>query len=103
VVVCSRLSEPTRRQAFGWVVLYPDHENRAIIDIAGQEATVEDPDLDALLAALDRAARRRRVLVRAGALKHVVISPACLNTQIRRCSWKTRSDVHALLMVTSLG
>ena len=55
VVICSRLSESIRRGAFGWVVLYPDHENRATIHIAGKEATVEDLDFDGLLAVLDRA------------------------------------------------
>ena len=55
-VIVSQLSAPARRLAFGWVLLYPDYEDRAIIGLAGQETTVEGLDFDGLLAALDRAA-----------------------------------------------
>ena len=55
-VVASRLDEHARRAAFGWVLLYPDFEDRATIGLAGQETAVEGLDLDGLLAVLDRAA-----------------------------------------------
>ena len=54
-VIASRLSELARQRACGWVLLYPDYEDRAVIGLAGEETTVEGLDFDGLLAALDRA------------------------------------------------
>jgi hypothetical protein len=54
-VIASRLSEPERQRACGWLLLYPDFEDRATIGVAGHETTVEGLDLDALLAVLERA------------------------------------------------
>jgi hypothetical protein len=54
-VIASQLSEPVRQRAFGWVLLYPDFEDRATIGFAGHETTVEGLDFDGLLAVLDRA------------------------------------------------
>jgi SAM-dependent methyltransferase len=34
-VIASRLSEPVRQRACGWVLLYPDFEDRATIGVAG--------------------------------------------------------------------
>ena len=54
-VIASRLSEPARQQTVGWLLLYPDFEDRATIGFAGQETTVAGLDFDGLLAVLDRA------------------------------------------------
>ncbi len=54
-VIASHLSESARHRAFGWVLLYPDFEDRATIGFAGHATTVEGLDFDGLLAVLDRA------------------------------------------------
>ena len=56
LVVCSQLTEPVRRAASAWVVLYPDGANHALLSVAGQQRTVADLQFDDLLAVVDQTA-----------------------------------------------
>lgn len=53
MVLCSRLTEAVR-SLLAWVLLYPDGENRAEINSAGERTTLFDVQFDHLLAILDK-------------------------------------------------
>ncbi len=52
LVLCSRLTAAAG-WSFDWVVLHPDGENRAEINVRGERRIVSDLDLDGLLAVFD--------------------------------------------------
>ncbi len=54
LVVCSRLTAAVQ-SLLAWVVLYPDGENRALINIAGELVTLVDIEFGHLLSILDDA------------------------------------------------
>ena len=53
LVVCSRLTKAIRSCALGWVVLYPDGDDHALVTIAGTSTRVKDIQLDELLVIID--------------------------------------------------
>jgi hypothetical protein len=53
LVVCSRITGAVRA-LWGWIMLYPDGENRAVISTAGERVTVENIGFDDLLSTIDR-------------------------------------------------
>ncbi len=55
LVLCSRLTEGLRCGARAWVVLYPEGEARAVINVAGHCVTTGDLGVAALAAVIDRA------------------------------------------------
>ena len=55
LVICSELTEITRQHAAASIVLYPEGRNHAILDIAGEQRMLPDPELTDLLAAIDAA------------------------------------------------
>jgi len=56
LVVCSRISV-CAQALLGWVMLYPDGENRAEIFTAGEQVTVDNVEFDDLLSVIDRVER----------------------------------------------
>jgi len=53
LVVCSRITGAVQA-LLAWVMLYPDGENRAVINTAGEQVTVDDIGFDDLLSTIDR-------------------------------------------------
>ena len=60
VVICSDPTDAIRALASCWVVLYPEGENRARINVAGRETICTAPGLADLLAVIDEAGRLAR-------------------------------------------
>lgn len=56
LVVCSRISSAVEREAPSWILLYPENEPVGMIYTAGDLSTMNDLDLDRLIAIVDRAA-----------------------------------------------
>ena len=55
LVICSELTEIVRQHAIASIVLYPEGRNEAILDIAGEQRLLPNPELTDLLAAIDAA------------------------------------------------
>jgi hypothetical protein len=55
LVVHSRRSPVVQAGGFAWVLLHPDGEAHAAVNIAGRQTTIADIQLDDLLAILDQA------------------------------------------------
>jgi hypothetical protein len=55
LVICSRLSPTILALKVGWVLLYPDGENRAVVSIAGQERVISGFEIADLLAIIAEA------------------------------------------------
>ena len=53
LVVCSQISAAVRALQ-AWIMLYPDGENQAVINTAGEQVTVDDVRLGDLLSIIDR-------------------------------------------------
>jgi hypothetical protein len=53
MVLCSRLTDAVR-SLLAWVLLYPDGENRAEINTAGEHMTLFEVEFDHLLSILDK-------------------------------------------------
>lgn len=53
LVLCSELTELAHYCAPNWIELYPGHEGRMVIDIAGERTTLADAELSDLLAVID--------------------------------------------------
>jgi hypothetical protein len=56
LVVCSRITVAVQA-LLGWVMLYPDGENLAVISAAGEKMTVDNVGLGDLLSFIDRVER----------------------------------------------
>ena len=54
LVICSWLTETVRARSLSWVVLYPDGNSRAVINVAGEQTTVTDIEFDRLLSVVDQ-------------------------------------------------
>jgi hypothetical protein len=53
LVVCSKIVAAAHT-LLTWVMLYPDGENRAVINTAGEQVTVDNVELGDLLSTIDR-------------------------------------------------
>ena len=53
LVVCSRISAAVHA-LLAWIMLYPDGENRAVINAAGEHVTVNDVGFGDILSIIDR-------------------------------------------------
>src|SRR3954471_9295394 len=54
MVLCSRLTEAVQ-SLLAWFLLYPDGENHAVINTAGETVTLADVEFGHLLSILDKA------------------------------------------------
>lgn len=57
LVVCSRVTELVKREAFAWIELYPEHGSESVVSLDGEKLTYPEIGLDALLSVLDEAER----------------------------------------------
>lgn len=55
LVICSQMTETVRQHAPASIVLYPEGDNRAILEVDGQLQVVPNPALTDLLVAVDAA------------------------------------------------
>jgi hypothetical protein len=53
LVLCSRLTEAVERCSDAWILLYPDRENRAVINVAGRRTAVTGIEFSHLLSVID--------------------------------------------------
>jgi hypothetical protein len=56
--VISSRSSPLLAARSGWMLLYPRHENEAVVDVSGQSLVLAEPDLQLVLAFLSMVAAK---------------------------------------------
>ncbi len=54
LVICSWLTQMVEAAQIGWLLLYPDGENRAVISMLGQRTELTDADMSDILSLVDQ-------------------------------------------------